>query len=1128
MPFFRKYSMLLLSLLIFSGTAFADVDKDKDKKRKNTDMEALMAKSAGRVGDCNLGSASNTLDVNNVEAGLYNNGGLFWQGSPSGEYEVPKGSGQVAIFASGIWIGGLADGELRVAAATYSDWEFWPGPLDAAGQPPADCSVYDRIFRVSREDIKNYAETGVATPDMTDWPAELGAPVEDGDGNPDNYNLDGGDLPGILGDQSLWWIMNDAGNLHLTTETPPIGLEVQVLAFAFNQAGALGNSTFYKYKFTYKGSDPLTDVYLGLWSDPDLGDAGDDYVGSDSLLGIGYVMNGDNLDEGSTGYGARPPALGYDFFQGPLVDDDGVDNNNDGQIDEEGERVAMAKFVYYNNNTSVQGNPNTAQEYYQYLAGQWRDGTPITEGGSGLGFSTKHANYMFYANPGEFWSEDNIDGAGTRNPPDDRRFLQSAGPFTMLPGDEQEIVFGIVWSQAGDRFSSVGLMKADDAKAQAAFDVDFDVPPAPDAPRVTTTEIDGGVILSWSYNPSDNNYLNSYEDISINLVVPEPEDDTYTFEGYVVYQYASAADQEGEIIAVYDRAGNNVKLVTEVVVDPATGGLNTVLLVPGTDGGLGSSHFVQNLVNYRPYFFGVQAYAYNAESNPQWFPSPVSRVEVIPSQIAARDGGTVLNSTPGTALTSDRTAGGGGGSAFDAAGIQGVRAEITDPSKVTGDTYAIDIVEVGEAEEGGEHKSAALLKAYNLRNATTGAVLFDAAAEYANSGKVAPFSAATFAADGVSFTVTGPEPAELVVDGSIMFVEVAGPDDSYACGPNAVSTFGCAEVGGNFLYPSYNGSGQYILYHEGAGTEDVIDGFAPQDYEIRFTEQGSYADNYFTTGVVIKVPFEIWDIGATYTGTNVNPNDPSDDIQMIPVLFNGGRSSECFWGYDTAVPGAFGVFDGSTPRVYGYYATTTYADWEAAVKPFVDADPNACPNVYDLDGGAAEGFIDTGRGRPIQRMIWNGDAVDVHPAFGVVNRFYTTKPLLVGDTYEISTSGLNAESGNTVTREESLDKMTIVPNPYLGASDYEVSRVVDVARLTNLPERATIRIFTLSGTLIRLLEKNSQARHLDWDLNTEEGLPIASGMYLIHIDAKDSAGASYGERVLKFAAVKKRVQLNEL
>ncbi len=694
MPFFRKYSMLLLSLLILSGTAFADVDKDKDKKRKNTDMAALMAKSAGKVGDCALGSASAELDVNNVRARLYNNGGLFWIGG-SPIYEVPKGSGQNAIFASGIWVGGLADGELRTAAATYSDWEFWPGPLDAAAQPPADCGVFDRMFRVSRENIKNFQTTGVATPDMTDWPADLGAPVTDGDGNPDNYNLAGGDLPAILGDQSIWWVMNDAGNLHLTTETPPMGLEIQALAFSFNQAGALGNSTFYKYKFIYKGSDPLTDVYIGLWSDPDLGDSGDDYVGSDSLLGIGYVMNGDNFDGGSSGYGSRPPALAYDFFQGPLVDNDGRDNNRDGVVDEEGERIAMSKFVYYNNDGSVQGNPGTAQEYYQYLAGQWIDGTGITEGGSGLGFSTIPTNYMFPATPGNFWSEDNIDGAGTRNPPADRRFLQSAGPFTMLPGDEQDVVFGIVWAQAGDRFSSVALMKQDDSKAQTAFNLDFDVPPPPDPPRLAATEIDEGVILSWSYNSSDNNFLDSYDAPSINLITAEPDDDTYTFEGYVVYQYASAADQVGQIIAVYDQAGNNVTNVTEGVLDPATGAVNTVLLVPGTDSGVKKSHFVQNLINYQTYFFGVQAYAYNGNSNPQWFPSPIARATITPSRIAARDGGTVLNATPGTTLVTDRTAGGGGGAAFDAAGIQGVRAEIFDPSKVTGDTYAVDIVEVG-------------------------------------------------------------------------------------------------------------------------------------------------------------------------------------------------------------------------------------------------------------------------------------------------------------------------------------------------------------------------------------------------------------------------------------------------
>ena len=47
------------------------------------------------------------------------------------------------------------------------------------------------------------------------------------------------------------------------------------------------------------------------------------------------------------------------------------------ETDEEGERVAMAKFVYYNNDSTPQGNPSNAQEYYGYLRGVWRDGESI-------------------------------------------------------------------------------------------------------------------------------------------------------------------------------------------------------------------------------------------------------------------------------------------------------------------------------------------------------------------------------------------------------------------------------------------------------------------------------------------------------------------------------------------------------------------------------------------------------------------------------------------------------------------------------------------------------------------------------------------------------------------------------
>ncbi|NNE45727.1 MAG: hypothetical protein HKN37_03615 [Rhodothermales bacterium] len=134
------------------------------------------------------------LDVANVRARVHSNGALFWIGGAP-VYEVPRGSGKNAIFASSVWIGGMVDGELRMSAATYSDWEMWPGPLNDEGNPPSDCRQHDRVFNVYDEDIRRYNETGEATPDMLDWPWELGAPVFDGDGNPDNYDLAAGDRP---------------------------------------------------------------------------------------------------------------------------------------------------------------------------------------------------------------------------------------------------------------------------------------------------------------------------------------------------------------------------------------------------------------------------------------------------------------------------------------------------------------------------------------------------------------------------------------------------------------------------------------------------------------------------------------------------------------------------------------------------------------------------------------------------------------------------------------------------------------------------------------------------------------------------------------------------------------------
>ncbi len=144
------------------------------------------------------------------------------------------------------------------------------------------------------------------------------------------------------------------------------------------------------------------------------------------------------------------------------------------------------------------------------------------------------------------------------------------------------------------------------------------------------------------------------------------------------------------------------------------------------------------------------------------------------------------------------------------------------------------------------------------------------------------------------------------------------------------------------------------------------------------------------------------------------------------------------------------------------------------------------------------------------------------PEPGTIFRIVTDKPNQPGDVYTLSTTGLGAQSPDQGTLQARLDDIGIVPNPYKGASNYEVTQLVDQVRFTNMPDVATIRVFTLNGTLIRTLEKQSPGvATLSWNLTTDNNLPIASGVYLIHVDVP-----GVGEKVLKFAVVKKRIQLN--
>jgi hypothetical protein len=99
--------------------------------------------------------------------------------------------------------------------------------------------------------------------------------------------------------------------------------------------------------------------------------------------------------------------------------------------------------------------------------------------------------------------------------------------------------------------------------------------------------------------------------------------------------------------------------------------------------------------------------------------------------------------------------------------------------------------------------------------------------------------------------------------------------------------------------------------------------------------------------------------------------------------------------------------------------------------------------------------------------------------------------------------------------------INVVPNPYYAFSQYETSQLDNRVKITNLPERCTVTIYDMNGTLIRQYNKADPLTSLDWDLKNAKNIPIASGTYIIHVDVPGA-----GEKVLKWFGVMRPIDLD--
>jgi hypothetical protein len=135
-------------------------------------------------------------------------------------------------------------------------------------------------------------------------------------------------------------------------------------------------------------------------------------------------------------------------------------------------------------------------------------------------------------------------------------------------------------------------------------------------------------------------------------------------------------------------------------------------------------------------------------------------------------------------------------------------------------------------------------------------------------------------------------------------------------------------------------------------------------------------------------------------------------------------------------------------------------------------------------------------------------------------RIMTKKPYKSGDYFSYSTQ---ASTVNNEDAKNSLNEIGVVPNPYLGAASWERRNLNSTGRgerkidFINLPAECTVRIFTITGSLIKTLIKTFATADgtLSWNLVTEDGMDAAYGVYVYHIDAP-----GVGEHIGKFAIIK--------
>jgi hypothetical protein len=342
------------------------------------------------------------------------------------------------------------------------DWSGWPWEK---GAPFYDTGYLDA----------GGVLTGEANA-LLDWGEDLNqnGQLDDGEDSNGNGTLDA-EQPGLAqGDQVLWFVCNDI-DPEYAYACNGAGIEQQTTIWAYDREGAIGETIFKRHRIIYKGLGTNTQdawidsLYLGQWTDADIGQHSNDFSGCDTLLSVGYTYNGDPVDPDYVFFGLPPPAVGQVLLQGPIIPT--------------GNSLDSAVFDFQ----KVSGYKNLPMTEFGFIAPVSTTDYPSIACSDtmwwfhmlqGLSFSLGYCHrnpvtnectpFMVSGDPvtQTGWIDGMIDGPG------ERWSHIGSGPVTVVLGDTQEVVVAVVGGIGIDYLNSITVMKSN---AQQVIDFYDDI-----------------------------------------------------------------------------------------------------------------------------------------------------------------------------------------------------------------------------------------------------------------------------------------------------------------------------------------------------------------------------------------------------------------------------------------------------------------------------------------------------------------------------------------------------------------------------------------------------------------------------------------------------------------------------